>query len=190
MKTPTVLQSLAQASVRCEVLVPTCPAVIVMAQAALESGWLDYMSGENNALGIKAYTGQWSEKLCPTTEYFTDAQRTQFLALDRGRTATLDQTYKPTYDKHSNAVNKYHVLDWFASFATLADCFAYRANLFTRAPYAAIMQQYQQDVNLDKCVRAFAPIYATSPSYADTLLEIINDHEVQAALAAAKGVAT
>lgn len=152
-----------------------------MGQAALESGWLDQAPG-NNPFGIKSHAGSHGRQLLNTTEWFTAAELSRFLALGDKRTAVL---------KNPNAAPKkgrreYAVQDWFATFASLADAFAVRARMFSQGRYESIAARYQVDRDLKACIEAFAPIYATGPDYASVLLSIIYDQQVQAALAAAR----
>lgn len=182
MKSPERLKQIARAALHCESLVPACPAEIPAAQCALESGWLDH-APENNCFGIKSYAGEFGRQLLHTTEYFSDAELRHFLGPGDGRTAELTDAAAPA--RHDGR-RKYKVQDWFATFASLGDCFAKRAHLFTAGRYAPIAAAYAQDRDLEKCVRAFGPIYATDPEYAETLIRIVRQPEFQQALAEAR----
>ena len=186
MKNKETLQRIASAAVHCERLVPTCPAEIPMAQAILESGWLEHAPG-NNCFGIKSYSGEYGRQLLHTTEWFTDAEVKRFLALRDGRTA---EPADPGAPARHDGRRKYKVQDWFATFEVLGDCFAKRARLFGAGRYAPIAAAYAEDRDLEKCIRAFAPIYATDPHYADSVLQIIHRAEVQVVLAEARSEVT
>ena len=186
MKDKATLKRIADAAVLCERLVPACPAEIPLGQCILESGWLDHAPG-NNCFGIKSYNGEYGRQLLHTTEWFTDAELKHFLSLGDERTAELaDPSAAPRHDGR----RKYKVQDWFATFESLGDCFAKRARLFSTGRYAPAAEAYATDKDLEKCIRAFAPIYATDPQYADSLLRIIHQADVQAALAEARNEVT
>jgi flagellum-specific peptidoglycan hydrolase FlgJ len=158
-----------------------CPAELQAAQCILETGWLAHAPG-NNCFGIKSYAGAFGRQLLRTREWFTDAEVARFLAPGDGRTAALVESVQ----QDARGRKLYRVEDWFATFATLGDCFARRAAMFTAGRYAPIARAYQAGGSLEALVRAIAPIYATDPGYADAVLALIGNAEVQAALAAAR----
>jgi flagellum-specific peptidoglycan hydrolase FlgJ len=182
MKSPETIKQLAEAAVHCELLTPTCPGEIPMGQAALESGWLDH-APNYNCFGIKSYKNEYGRQLLFTKEWFTDKELKYFLGLGDSRTANL---VDPSVPPRQDGRRKYKVQDWFATFACLGDCFAKRAQLFSAGRYAPIAAAYAIDKKLEKCVRSFSPIYATDPHYADTLLQIINQSDIQMALKTAR----
>ena len=153
-----------------------CPAELITAQCILESGWLTHAPG-NNCFGIKSYAGEFGRQLLRTREWFTDAERARFLALAPGRTADFVQPLRQ--DLHGRKL--FSVQDWFATFATLADCFARRAAMFNTGRYAPFAETYKANLDLEALVRGISPIYATDPTYADTVWSLIRSPEVQAA---------
>jgi flagellum-specific peptidoglycan hydrolase FlgJ len=174
------LRLIAQAAVAAE-KATACPAELQAAQCILESGWLDHAPG-NNCFGIKSFSGENGRQLLATREWFTGEELARFLALGDGRTARIAQPGR--HDARGRRL--YHVRDWFASFATLADCFARRAAGFTAGRYAPFAAAYQADHNLEALVRGIAPIYATDPSYADKVLGFVHDPDIQEAISRAR----
>ena len=178
MLTPNQLLRLgaaAQAAVACE-HETGLPAEITVAQWALESGWGSAAPG-NNCFGIKEYAGCHGRQLLHTVEWFTDSELQWFLSKGDGRTAEL--VHPVQTDKRG--AHKYAVQDWFSTFASLGDCFAKRAAMWDKGPYAKAADQYRQDNDLVSLVRNIAPIYAKDPAYADQVLAIIRQSDVQAA---------
>lgn len=200
--TPLNIAAIAEASVRAEALC-SIPAELIAAQCAIESGWLKY-APHNNCFGIKDYHGAFGRFLAPTPEWFTDHQLARFLALGDGRSAEL---YKwsatrpgeqppafhiPVYAADNSTIlyytfatgdkKRYRVMDWFAAFKTLADCFTFRCRLFNVQPYAPITAQYRADMNMEVFVNALSKIYATDPSYAATVLAIVHQPSLNAAI--------
>jgi flagellum-specific peptidoglycan hydrolase FlgJ len=176
----TNLGRIAEAAVASE-LSTGCPAELQAAQCILETGWLNHAPG-NNCFGIKCYEGAFGRQLLGTREWFTDSEAAHFLALGDGRTA--ERAEPPQRDARGRKL--YHVEDWFATFATLGDCFARRAAMFNAGHYAPLAGAYRSGGSLEALVRGIAPIYATDPGYADTLLSLIRNADVQAAIAAAR----
>lgn len=158
-----------------------CPAELQAAQCILETGWLNHAPG-NNCFGIKSYPGEFGRQLLRTREWFTAAELRRFLAAGDGRTADLVDP--PRQDATGRRL--YSVQDWFATFATLGDCFARRAALFAGGRYAPFAAAWLANRDLEALVRGVAGIYATDAAYADRLLTLIRDPDVQAALAAAR----
>ena len=174
------LRLIAQAAVESE-KTTRCPAELQAAQCILESGWLHHAPG-NNCFGIKSFSGENGRQLLATREWFTREELARFLALGDGRTARAAQPVQ--HDTRGRQL--YHVRDWFASFATLADCFARRAATFTAGRYAPFAAAYRADRNLESLVRGIGPIYATDPAYADKLLGLIHDPDFQQAIFGAR----
>lgn len=157
-----------------------CPAELLYAQCALESGWLNKAPG-NNCFGIKAEPDK-PRQLLATREWFTPAECDRFLKGDPAR----DAFSIPEVAQSPNGRSCYHVLDWFAAFPSLAACFAERARLFFGGPYRAATLQWQRDKDIARLVRTIGPIYATDPGYAKQVLEIIGFPPNAAAIAAAR----
>ena len=79
----------------------------------------------------------------------------------------------------------------FATFPSLDACFEKHANLFTsQEPYAHAWEQYKKTPDVQLFIRQIAGIYATAPSYADTLLNIISIPAVQSCLAESRKTLT
>jgi flagellum-specific peptidoglycan hydrolase FlgJ len=75
----------------------------------------------------------------------------------------------------------------FATFPNLAACFEKHASLICQGSrYAPAWSAYSQSPNLQALVHGIAPIYSTSPSYAETLLELIAMQAIQSAVLAAR----
>jgi flagellum-specific peptidoglycan hydrolase FlgJ len=102
--------------------------------------------------------------------------------LGDGRTAEPGEPAQT--DAHGRRL--YRLQDWFATFATLGDCFARRAAMFTLGRYAPFARAFQAGGSLEDLVRGIAPIYATDPGYAGAVLALIGNPDVQAAIAAAR----
>lgn len=158
-----------------------CPAALLLAQWALESGWGEHSPG-NNCFGIKAYPDAYGRQLLHTVEYFTKKELAQFLDRDPARTATLI----PSNTTHDGR-DKYSVEDWFATFPTLAACFKKRAQLFFTGPYRPFAEAYALDHDLAKAIAGIAPIYATDPNYSTLLQKILHQQNFQEALTLARG---
>lgn len=154
------------------------PAEVLVAQWAIESGWGKKAPG-NNCLGIKIYPDCYGKQLLSTTEWFTDAERDYFLSMGRGRKAELKNPDQPANGKGKR---EYACLDLFATFPSLEACFARRAELFTLRPYRLALEIYLAEGDMERFVRGFGAIYATSPTYADLVLKIINQRNVQLAM--------
>jgi flagellum-specific peptidoglycan hydrolase FlgJ len=149
------------------------PALVTCAQCVLETGYLAH-APENNCFGIKSYAGEFGRQLLSTDEYFTAAELTQFLAKGDGRTA--EPAAPVALD---GARQKYFVMDWFATFATLENCFAYRSNLLLGSPiYREALDAYRGTQDADSFVDGIAPHYATSPDYAVEIKQLMAEPAV------------
>ena len=131
---------------------------------------------------MKSYPGCFGTQLLATREWFTFQQSNYFVSLGGGRTAVLHDP------RQIDAMGRqlFDCQDLFATFATLANCFAKRAGMFGAGRYAPFAAAYRSTGDMEAYIRGIAPIYATAPNYADQLLEIINEPSVQAALTAAQ----
>jgi flagellum-specific peptidoglycan hydrolase FlgJ len=169
------LPKIADASVQAE-KITGCPAELMAAQCILETGWLA-SDPQNNCFGIKWYKGAAGRQLLPSSEWFTNAEVAAFRALGDGRVAvTMDTPHT------ISGRSEYRVMDWFASFTTLGDCFAERAKMWDKGPYAKAATRYHADHDVAELVRGIGPIYATAPTYAKSVLDIMNMADVQMAL--------
>lgn len=154
------------------------PADFTSAQCILESNWLQ-ICPNNNCFGIKEYPGAPARQILMTREWMNDRELAWFLHLGDGRKAELvDSTTPPRADGR----RQYRVWDWFAAFNSLEDCFAKRAALLVMGPYRIALTSYAQTGNVEDYTRGVAKIYATAPNYADILLGIMKQHDVQEAI--------
>jgi flagellum-specific peptidoglycan hydrolase FlgJ len=74
----------------------------------------------------------------------------------------------------------------FATYPTLAACFAAHALLLQRGVYAPAWRRYQGDHDLDAYIRGIAEHYATDPGYAPKILQLAHGPHVYAAVAEAR----
>lgn len=181
-----ICKTIAEAAVATE-RAAGCPAEVLFAQCALESGWLQHAPG-NNCFGIKAAKDAAPEakQLLATIEWLTPAECSLWLADVPGREAVADGNRDTSLTTTKGGRVRWKVKDWFAVYPTLADCFARRASLFSQGRYAVAFNAFKDDKNLQKLIRGLSLIYATDGSYADKLLAIITEAPVQAALSAAR----
>jgi flagellar protein FlgJ len=176
----TTLRLIAQAAVASE-RSTGCPAELQAAQCILETGWLKHAPG-NNCFGIKYYDGADGRQLLRTHEWLTEGDAARFLALGDGRTAVPAEP--AAHDARGRKL--YNVEDVFATFATLGDCFAYRAAIFSTGRFAPFAAAFKAGGSLEDLVRGIAPIYATDPAYADHILTLMANGNLQAAIATAR----
>lgn len=171
----------------CEAAVATenatgCPAELLVAQAALESDWLNHAPAWN-ALGYKAYPNGYGRQLLTTRERFTDAELKTFLAMDDGRTAEIQD---PNQD--ASGRKGYKVLDWFATFPSLEACFAKRAERWNAGANLPWVKAFNVNRDWATMFAEMAKSYATADphGYANALLARLKLPEVQEALAKAR----
>ena len=74
----------------------------------------------------------------------------------------------------------------FATYPTLAACFAAHARLLQTGAYAPAWLLYQGDHNLDTYIRGIAKHYATDPDYATKILQLAHGPHVAAAIVEAR----
>lgn len=173
------LRDAAKHARQCE-LQTKVPCELTLSQWALESGWGAHSPG-NNCFGIKEYTGCPGRQLLNTYEFFTVAEFNTWLHRKYGRNGSIaDATHR------DDGRFRYFVLDWFATFPTLAYCFIKRASLFQSGQYGPFMATYRIDGNLVALVNSISPIYATDPDYSNKILGIASLKEVQAAILEAR----
>jgi flagellar protein FlgJ len=153
------------------------PALVLLAQWAIESGWGKSSPG-NNCFGIKA-TDKKQRQLLTTKEWFNGQELARFKALGDGRSAVATGA--------GNAYRReYTVKDWFATYPSLEACFAERVKMANRPRYQPFMARYKQTKDVEEFVRGFAPIYATDPKYAELVLKLVESPKLKDALAEAK----
>jgi len=175
-----VEEQIAPAAVACERDATGCPAELTAAQAILESGWLSNAPA-NNCFGIKAHASVPGRQLLTTTEWFTDQEAATFVAHGDQREAVL-----ATPPQARGPRKKYKVKDWFAAYATLAECFSDHTRVLQGAVYAPAWTRYRADRNLEAFIRGIAAHYATAPDYADSILQLARNTVIAAAIAAAR----
>lgn len=161
-----------------------CPAELTVSQWAVESGWGEHQP-QFNCFGIKQRAGR-ERQLLSTTEWFTPVELQTFLTKAAGRTAEaiVDANGQPQTD---GPRTHYRVQDWFAAYDSLDDCFEDHAALIVHgAPYSAAWAQYRENRDSSELIKGIASRYATAPGYADRLLEIVQQQDVQDALAQAR----
>jgi flagellar protein FlgJ len=135
------------------------PALFVLAQAALESGWAGAKPG-NAMFGIKAGGGWRGEKqLLRTREVLKRA--------DQG--GRFPEVVSIT--KRADGKFDYVVKDWFRAYASIADSFADHGQMLrANALYARCFET--QDPR-EFARRIAAAGYATDPKYAESLIAVI-----------------
>jgi flagellum-specific peptidoglycan hydrolase FlgJ len=144
-----------------------CPAELTVAQCVLESGYLTHAPG-NNCFGIKSYEGCFGTQLLDTSEWLTSDEAAHFVARGEGRSAILVLPAR----SRMNGRKLYACRDVFATFPTLAHCFAYHGELLQRGVYRDAWERYQRDHDLDALIRGVARHYATDPQYALVVAQI------------------
>lgn len=134
---------------------PACLASLSLAQWADESAWGTKVSGKNNYGGITAKVAGAVFPFNPGTPL---------------EPATLCAT-EEEYQGKRVACKR-----WFKDFDSVADFFEQHAQLIATAPIYAPAVAKLPDVTA--YVTAIASIYATDQGYAQTLLSIINFHNL------------
>jgi len=158
-------QQIAQASVATE-RATGFPAEVIAGQAALESGWLMAMKG-NNAFGWKAYPGCFDRQLIQTTEWLDGFGVAQYQGQDGRKIVKF-------LDRTSGSLKFYSVMDWFAIFPSLPEAFSsHVARLQAMPRYSVAWRQFQADGDARGLIRGIANAgYSTAPDYADKVIEI------------------
>lgn len=142
------------------------PAVVAIAQAALETGWGGSAPG-NMLFGMKATGksyGGWKGKkqLLTTTEYHTSPN------------VPYPQVISVT--PVAGGKYKYRVKDYFRAYDTIGDSFKDYAGLLKSVPgYAPAFKHSDPDKFIDAIA---AGGYATSPTYASTLKSVKDSIEI------------
>jgi flagellum-specific peptidoglycan hydrolase FlgJ len=138
------------------------PAMVTLAQAALESGWGKSVKG-NNMFGIKA-DGSWKGAKLPVTTHETLDNPNM-----RSKFPKVISVVRLPNGKYS-----YTVVAYFREYATIADSFIDHGQFLKNQPRYAPAFAHVDDA------KAFAESiaqegYATGTNYADTLKSLIDD---------------
>lgn len=155
-----------------------CPAELLVAQAAIESAWLQSAPGQN-CFGFKGYPNEYGRQLLLTREWFTVEQAAAFIAQNDGRSMTA-------IGAAMGGKQLYAVHDWFATFPSLEACFAKRAERWTAGQHLPWVLAFRKTGELEPMLRAMSAGYSTSPVYSDSLLRVLAMPEVQSGLATAR----
>ena len=135
------------------------PAVAILAQAALESGWGKKAIG-NNIFGIKYRRGDWGKQEVLTTEYFTD--RKYFEKLD---TVSVEYIL---------GINKFKVLirSEFADYRTPYEAFQEHAKLLLSERYHPCMRWNTNPKRF--LIAVWRRGYATDPNYGRKMCAMVD----------------
>lgn len=135
-------------------------AVVILAQAALESAWGKVAPG-NMFFGVKDFDGlNGNEQLLTTTEY---SKRS-----DLKFPVVLSIT---PVERNGQKYFKYRVKDYFRKYNSPEECFNDHADLFYRVKRYAKALEVKDDpyAFIDEIAKAG---YATAPNYADSLKKV------------------
>lgn len=141
------------------------PALVTLAQAAVESGWGERMSGQNNIFGIKDFDGvNGNEELILTFEFskrdnLTPAQ----IGLQKILSINPSKDY-PGYFRYSG-------YSYFRKYDTITDAFSDHAQIFYRVGAYQDALAYKSDPIL--FAKMISPVYAQNPNYFLMLKSII-----------------
>lgn len=137
------------------------PALAVLAQAALETGWGEHAPG-NMFFGIKAgKTWNGKRQLLKTSEVHT--------------TRSVKYPEIISISQRPDGKFQYRVKDWFRAYDTAAESFADHAKFLRENPR---YKKAFETTDAREFVRRIAAAgYATDPKYAETLTSIIDSLE-------------
>lgn len=134
------------------------PALVTMAQAALETGWGSTVVG-NMMFGIKDSDGiNGNEQLLTTTEYFNNPDKKFPVII--------------SVVKVGAKLWKYKIKDWFRKYKSPEDSFADHGRLLASSKYYSEAMKNTNDPY--KFASLIAPSYATDPQYASKLHKLIS----------------
>lgn len=140
-------------------------AYVVLAQSALETGWGEHAPG-NMMFGVKDSDGiNGNEQLVKTFEY---SRRFGLTAKEIGLYEIQD--VKPVMISGERYF-KYIGTAFFRKYDTPEESFTDHCSLFFRVKKYGPALAVKSDP--EKFVRIMAPIYAQSPTYADTIISIM-----------------
>lgn len=138
------------------------PAVAILAQSALESGWGKKAIG-NNIFGIKFRKGDWGFQKVLTTEYSKNP-----CAFDG------HEIKSKVYDKDRKAF-KFKIWQYFADYQTPKDCFMAHARLLMSARYKECLRWHYSPKRF--LISVAGSGYATGPQYKRTMCQMVNSIE-------------
>jgi flagellar protein FlgJ len=135
------------------------PAVAILAQAALESGWGKRSIG-NNIFGIKFRKGDPGYRKVLTTEYSKDQDAFKGAEIQH-------KDFIPELNKY-----KFKIWQYFADYKSPEQAFEKHAELLLKPRYKHALK-YKDDPK--KYLKAIAESgYATAPNYAETLSKMVD----------------
>jgi len=138
------------------------PAIAIMAQAALESGWGKYAIG-NNIFGIKFKTGDWKSQTVLTTEYSSDPKAFKY-----------ENVKSKVYDKKSGKY-KFKVWQYFADYKTPKDAFLAHSRLLLTNRYKHCLRwTYSPKRYL---IAVWRSGYATDINYGKKMCDMVDSIE-------------
>jgi flagellar protein FlgJ len=136
--------------------------LFVTAQAALETGW-KIKKDRNNIFGITKGSWTGATNLLLTTEILDTPDKTFTLP---EKVVSVEPLASGKY--------RYSVYRLFRAYASIDECLEDHFALLKGSLYAHAWE-YRDDPR--EYARRIAPVYATSPDYANTLVAVINDVE-------------
>lgn len=150
------------------------PPIVTVAQCILESGWGQHMPG-NNCFGIKYRVQRHAKKQLLKTKEVLSENGIQRLTASGGR--IISKSPRPKSNA-SGGVDLFDcvVMDWFAAFDSLSECFLDRAHLLVSSYPEAVDPYLKSGVPSDFARGLYR--YATSPNYVPTILSIMRNKEV------------
>jgi flagellum-specific peptidoglycan hydrolase FlgJ len=150
------------------------PPELLLAQWAIESGWGERTSGDNNYFGMtraKRHGDNW--KWVATREVLKDVS-----SLDADEMTKVTSRQQLPDGKWDVRLSRR-----FASYPTVEAGVIDKIELIQNgAPYKPLFDRYKVDGDLAKLVDAFAPIYATDPGYAKLVKQIMGQENIRRAV--------
>lgn len=134
------------------------PAVAIMAQAALESGWGAKAIG-NNLFGIKFRKGDYGYQKILTTEYS-----------DKPDSFKGQQIVNVTFDKERKKY-KYKIYQYFADYKTPYDAFLAHSKLLQSERYKDSLRWHYSPVRF--LIAVWRSGYATDPNYGKKMCQMV-----------------
>ena len=136
------------------------PAVAILAQAGLESGWGEKSIG-NNVFGVKYRKGDWGKQLATTTEYYDNKKD-----FDR-KDNIITHSYIPSLNKFKVVLRGVE----FADYETPFDAFLQHSKLLLTERYHPCLLYRDDPAKYLGCIGSRG--YATDPNYKDKMAEMV-----------------